>query len=487
MSDVGVVKKKALKSAKWMIITSILSMFCSYGSNILLGQISPETLGIYSAVNVFISSLTTFVGMGGAVVLSNFFPKMDSDVQKTQLLHTYIAISFGMYVVFAAVIVIFPEMNLLLSGGLDGIAKWVALLVMAPIYITMTIISYLLIALLEARISNIMSKLYTMLLPVVLLLVYLVDKRLLESHLALIIFCSVIVSNILAITLGVSFIKREKVIIRAKGFYLPKGFCFFAITTFMQALFSFLYKNADKMFLISLKDMGQLGYYQAIISIFTLVEFIPSLLGNVTIPYFSNILKVGNKKDVEESYERIEKYMLFFLVSCVIGVISLSDIALNMFGKEYIDFKYLLIILVVAKCIASLGFTNTPMMVVLEKNWLRLINSALQIAIQFSITFLCISKLGILAVVLGRTIGVCSAQIMPQLMIKYRSGYHIRISKAYYSGIVCTVFLGAIQIVFNPNIGLSIAFGVIGWFVFLIGGRFNKRDFTSMINMVLKR
>lgn len=487
MSDVGVVKKKALKSAKWMVITSILSMFCSYGSNILLGQISPETLGIYSAVNVFISSLTTFVGMGGAVVLSNFFPKMDSDVKKTQLLHTYIAISFGMYVVFAAVIVIFPEMNLLLSGGLDGIAKWVALLVMAPIYITMTIISYLLIALLEARISNIMSKLYTMLLPVVLLLVYLVDKRLLESHLALIIFCSVIVSNILAIALGVTFIKREKVIIRAKGFYLPKGFCFFAITTFMQALFSFLYKNADKMFLISLNDMGQLGYYQAIISIFTLVEFIPSLLGNVTIPYFSNILKVGNKKDVEESYERIEKYMLFFLVSCVIGVISLSDVALNMFGKEYIDFKYLLIILVVAKCIASLGFTNTPMMVVLEKNWLRLINSALQIAIQFSITFLCISKLGILAVVLGRTIGVCSAQIMPQLMIKYRSGYHIRISKAYYSGIICTVILGAIQIVFNPNIGLSIALGVIGWFVFLIGGRFSKRDFTSMINMVLKR
>lgn len=487
MDQVNEVKKRALKSAKWMVITSVLSMFCSYASNIILGQISPETLGIYSAVNVFISSLTTFVGMGGAVVLSNFFPKMDSDVKKTQLLHTYIAISFGMYVVFAAVIVIFPEMNLLLSGGLDGIAKWVALLVMAPIYITMTIISYLLIALLEARISNIMSKLYTMLLPVVLLLVYLVDKRLLESHLALIIFCSVIVSNILAIALGVTFIKREKVIVRTKGFYLPKGFCFFAITTFMQALFSFLYKNADKMFLISLNDMGQLGYYQAIISIFTLVEFIPSLLGNVTIPYFSNILKVGNKKDVEESYERIEKYMLFFLVSCVIGVISLSDVALNMFGKEYIDFKYLLIILVVAKCIASLGFTNTPMMVVLEKNWLRLINSALQIAIQFSITFLCISKLGILAVVLGRTIGVCSAQIMPQLMIKYRSGYHIRISKAYYSGIICTVILGAIQIVFNPNIGLSIALGVIGWFVFLIGGRFSKRDFTSMINMVLKR
>lgn len=487
MTNAGVVKKKALKSAKWMVLTSMLSMFCSYGSNILLGQISPETLGIYSAINVFISSLTTFVGMGGAVVLSNFFPKMDSDVRKTQLLHTYISLSFGMYVVFAAVIVLFPEMNVLLSGGLDGAAKWVALAIMAPLYIAMTIISYLLIALLEARISNIMSKLYTLLLPVVLLAVYLVDKSLLEMQLALIIFGSVILSNILAIILGVSFIKREKLICGAKGFFAPKGFFFFAITTFIQALFSFLYKNADKMFLISLDDMGQLGYYQAIISIFTLVEFIPSLLGNVTIPYFSNIIKVGNKKDVEESYERIEKYMLFFLVSCVIGVITFSDVALNMFGKEYVSYKYLLIILVVAKCISSLGFANTPMMVVLEKNWLRLINSALQILLQFSITFICISKLGILAVVLGRTIGVCAAQIMPQLMIKYRSGYHIRISKAYYSGVICATILGILQVVFDMNLAVSILIGITGWCAFLICGRFGKKDFASMLNMVLKK
>ena len=487
MNQVNEVKSKALKSAKWMVITSVFSMFFSYASNILLGQISPETLGIYSAVNVFISSLSTFVGMGGAVVLSNFFPKMDSEVQKTQLLHTYIAISFAMYIVFAGVIVIFPEMNYLLSGNLDGAAKWVALLIMAPIYITMIIISYLLTALLEARISNIMSKLYTMLLPIVLFIVYLIDKNLLETQLALIIFFTVIVANICAIILGVTFIKKEKMICKARGFYVPKGFFFFTFTTFLQSLFSFLYKNADKMFLISLEDMGQLGYYQAIISIFTLVEFVPSLLGNVTIPYFSNIFKVGNKRDVEDSYQRIEKYMLFFLVSCVIGVISLSDVALNMFGEDYVSYKYLLIILLVAKCISSLGFTNTPMLVVLEKNWLRLLNSALQIAIQFTITFLLISKLGILAVVLGRTIGVCCAQIMPQLMIKYKSGYHIKLSKVWFSGIVCAGILGIIQMEFDPNLGVSIVLGVVGWLVFLVGGKFGKKDFASMLNMIFRK
>ena len=487
MSEISVVKNKALKSAKWMILTSVVSMLFSCIANILLGNISPETLGVYSAVNVFISSLTTFVGMGGAVVLSNFFPKMDSDVKKRQLLNTYIAISAGMYVVFVLAILLFPELNTLLSGGLEGELKYVALFVMAPIFITMTVVSYLLIALLEARISNIMSKFYTVLLPIVLLVLYIVDSSLIEQNLALIVFCSLIAANLLAVLLGVTFIKKQKILVKASGFYLPKGFIPFTLTTFLLSLFSFLYRNADKIFLISLDDMGQLGYYQAIISILNLVEVIPNLLGNVTIPYFSNALKLGDEKVIVESYERIEKYMLLFLVSCIIGVITLADVGLRLFGQGYVDYKYLLMILLFAKCVSSLGFTNLPMMVVLEKNGARLISSAIQIAIQFAITFFTIGKLGIFGVVLGRSISVCLGQVIPQLTLRFKSGYSIKISRAYFVGVVCTAFLAYIQIYFDMNLIISIVIGILTWLFFIWAGQFRKDDFKRVLNMIFKR
>lgn len=470
-----------------MVVTSVISMLFSYVTNILLGNISPEILGTYSAVNIFISSLTTFVGMGGAVVLSNFFPKTESKEDKTRLLYTYTVLSFAMYVILVASILLFPDLNILLSGGLEGAPKYIALFIMAPIFIVMTIISYLLIAVLEARISNIMTKLYNFVLTIALAVLYYFNRSLIEKYLTLIVFISVIAGNIIAIILGFCFIKREKLLTKTTGFYIPRGFWVFSFTTFLQALFSFLYKNADKMFLISLGDMGQLGYYQAIISILNLVEFIPSLLGNVTIPFFSNIIRIGDKEEIEKSYERIEKYMLFFLVSCVLGVITLSDFILGMFGKDYIDYKYLLIILVVAKCVASLGFTNTPMMAVLEKNCIRLLNSTMQIIIQFTVTFLTIGKLGILGVVLGRTIGVCIAQITPQLVIKYKSGYDIRISKAYFAGIICTVTFGLAEALLNFNIIISLTAGISAWIIFLILGRFTKKDFKNMLTMLLRR
>ena len=241
------------------------------------------------------------------------------------------------------------------------------------------------------------------------------------------------------------------------------------------------------MFLISLGDMGQLGYYQALIAILTLVEFIPSLLGNVNIPYFSNMIKLGQKKEVESSYERIEKYMLFFLVSCVLGVIALSDVALGMFGEDYLPYKYLLVILVCAKCVASLGFTNTPMMIVLEKNHIRFLNSLGQIVVQFTITLLTVNTLGILGVVLGRITGVCLAQIAPQLIIKYKSGYDIKLSKAYLAGIVCTAIFGLAEVLLNLNLVISILLGITAWVIFLILGGFTKQDFRKMISMLLKR
>lgn len=487
MSEIDSVKRKARKSAKWMIITSVLSMLFSYITNIVLGKISAEVLGTYSAINVFISSLTTFVGMGGAIVLSNFIPKTESKADRAGLLCTYTAISFGMYAVLTIAVLLFPELNVLLSGGLSGAPKYIALFIMAPIFVVKTVISYLLIAFLEARISNIMTKLYTFLLAIVLLVMVVVNEPMIERYLTVIVILVDIVSNLLAIILGVGFIKKEKYLDKPTGFYVPPGFWAFSVSTFMQALFSFLYRNADKMFLISLGDMGELGYYQALISILTLVEFIPSLLGNVNIPYFSNLIKLGEKQEVEDSYERIEKYMLFFLVSCVLGVIALSDVALGLFDEDYLTYKYLLVILVCAKCIASLGFTNIPMLVVLENNHVRFFNSLGQIVIQFIITFLTINKIGILGVVLGRVIGVCLAQIAPQLVIKYKSGYNIKISKAYYPGILCTVALGMAETLCHFNLAVSILLGIFAWLLFLLLGGFTKNDFKSMISMVLRR
>lgn len=487
MSEINSVKRKAVKSAKWMVITSIFSMLSSYVTNIILGNISPEVLGTYSAINVFISSLTTFVGLGGAIVLSNFIPKTESKEDRTRLLYTYTALSFAMYGVMTVAILLFPELNTLLSGGLEGAPKYIALFILAPIFVIKTVLSYLLVALLEARISNIMTKLFAFVLAITLLVLSALNPALIETHISIIVFLAAILGNLLAIILGFCYIKKEQVLVKVTGFYVPKGFWACCLTTFLAAFISFLYKNADKMFLISLGDMGQLGYYQAITSVLALVEFVPILLVNVTIPFFSNVIKMGDEKEVESSYERIERYLLFFLVSCILGVVALSDVILGMFGKDYIAYKYLLLILTFATCISSLDYINSPMMIVLEKNRVRVLNGIAQILIQFTITYFTINKIGILSVVLGRSIGICLAQIVPHLVIKYKSGYNIKLSKAYFVGVICTIAAGVAELLLDLNVLMSILIAFIIWLLFLLFARFTKKDFRAMISMILKR
>ncbi|GAG75618.1 unnamed protein product, partial [marine sediment metagenome] len=58
--------QKSISGAKWTVILSIVAMPLGYAINIILGQISPEALGIYGLLSIFILSVTTFILFGGS-------------------------------------------------------------------------------------------------------------------------------------------------------------------------------------------------------------------------------------------------------------------------------------------------------------------------------------------------------------------------------------------------------------------------------------
>lgn len=428
-----------------------------------------------------------FVGLGGAIVLSNYIPKANNDYERLNIFYTYSVLTTIMYCIFVIVLFSFPNVSNIFIGEMSKQNKIISIFIMAPFFVAMIVISYLLTSLLEARISNIMSKINTLILPLGLIGLYFINKDYLLNNITLIVLIVYSLSNVISIVIGLIYIRKNLKINTKPKLYIPNGFVSFTTYSFIQAIFTFLYRNIDKMFLLTLGNLNQLGFYQAIIAVLTAVEYLPSLLGNVTIPYFSSIIKHADKKIVVNSYEKIVRYMLLFLVSFTLGVMAISEFIMLTFGEEYLPYKYLLVILLVSKCTSSLGFTNTPMLIVIEENRLRFINSLMQIAIQFTITYFTINKIGILGVVLGRVIGVNIAQIMPQLIIKYKSGYDVQISRAYFAGAFSSISYGAILITFDLNLILSITIGICFWIAFIILGSYSLRDIRSIKSLMFAK
>jgi O-antigen/teichoic acid export membrane protein len=478
------IKIKALSNARWMIVISVVSVLCAYITNLILGNISPETLGIYSALNIFLSSLTAFTVPGGPVVLSSLCPKIYDKGKKGGLFNAYAALSAIMYGVFIVVMLTVPQ----LSGPMErtGSIRYTAFFIMAPVFLAMTLVSCLLTSALEARISNLMTKSGALLLAAVLTVCAAADSSIIEKYLPRIFVACTVSANLLALFAGLLYVKKHKIIAFQKMLYIPKGFWPFVMTSFLLSIQSFLYRNADRMFVALLGSMNQLGYYQAIISVLMLVEYVPSLLGNITIPYFSEISGSG-AGEVVRSYENTEKYMLLFLLSIALGVMGLSGPLLSMFGEGYTDFRYLLIILIAAKCVSSRGFMNTPMLIALEKNRVRLLNGTAQTIIQFVITLLTIGRLGILGVVLGRTAGLCLSQIAPWYVVRYKSGYNIRLSRAYRCGVPLVCAYGLLCALSGLADAILIAAGIAVWLVFLRLGGFGKSDLPVIKRLIFGR
>jgi O-antigen/teichoic acid export membrane protein len=482
--DLTKTKAKAVNSAKWLVIISLASSVCAYFSTVLLGRISPEALGQYSLIQVFINFSTTCICFGGAVILGRYIPQEDDLVKRSRIFWGYVYMVVTMYVLYACALLFIPNFYLLLVGEEARSFQIMNVLLVLPMLITSVVISYFLLAVFEAKAANLIGKSFTIVLPIIIFAVGIINRPYLASNIKRVIFLALLIVEISAFLFGFRYINKKKLIKASFKPLYPEGSFQFLCYTFFMSFFSFVYQNVDKVFLASLGSMGQLGYFQAIIQIVTLIELIPSVLRNVTIPYFSVVIKSGVQEEIKRSYHYIERYCVLFVATACFGVMALSKPFLMIFGSDFAEYRNMLTFFLAAKVISSRGFVNTPMLVNLDKNNIRFLNSVIQITLQLSIIFLLIEYNGLLAVILARIIALLVAQILPQYILR-KSTLSIKISKEYIVIVIFSVIYAVVLYLIDISALIDIAIGMLIYCIafYLAGFRVNKvwKDAKSML------
>lgn len=479
------IKTRAITSGKWLVIISVISMLFTYGTNAILGKIAPDLLGRYSIVNMYLSTLSTFVGMGGATVFSTFIPKIKSMDDKVNFFYTYSLITFIMYMFFSILFLFFPSISKIFVGEMSFNLKLFATLFVGSSYVAMTIISYLLISILEARISNVMNKLYNFFLPIVIVFILFVDKDFLYSNIIIVVFLVITFSCLIGIIIGTISLKKDFSFHKNFKFYMNFRIIKFMIISYMQSVFTFLYNNIDKMFIIALGTLGELGYYQAVLTMATLLDFIPSLMSNVTIPYFSTIIATKNISLINESYHKIEKYMVGFTSTVSIMTLIFSKFLMLLFGIKYVEYSYLLVIYAIGKCIGSQS-CNTSLLIAFEYNKIRFINSLLQILIQFVISIILFDQYGVLALVWAKVIGLGFAQIIPRITLINIKEYKFKLPKAYSLSVIISLILGLLWLL-NIDYIYFIFLGLIIYFLFVFLSGYTIAEVRTIIRIFCKK
>lgn len=487
MEDISI-KDKSITGAKWTIFISILVVPLTYLLHMLLGRVGPEVLGTYSSIQIFIQSINTFVLFGGLSVLANFIPKMRDKDKISNFLFSYIIIVVIISFCSVLLLCFFPSLiKYLFKENLTNTLLYFFML-FAPVVIIFQLIRNALYGLLEIKISSILARFQLFGLLVFITFFVLFSKQLFKNYYFPILLIVIFSLDIIGLTQGLRALFRRVNFKKDFHFYLPDGFWGFAFSIYVGTVCGYGFANIDKLFILKLGNLNQLGLYQAVISIWLLVDFFPQMLLRVLVPMFSSYIAIGNKESMRKSYLTIEKYCIFFSISVGLFIICFSRELLSFFGKEYTDNYFLLIILVAGSSFSTLQYVNGPLLISTEKNKERLINSILRIVIQLALSFFLVDKIGILGIVLARVSALLIGQIIPIYVVVKKLPYNIKIPREFLPGAVIVLLCSIVCYLLDIRTSFySMVLFFASFSLFFMSARYNMYDLRFILNLVLRR
>jgi O-antigen/teichoic acid export membrane protein len=482
------IKQQSITGAKWIFITNTLNIPAAFMIAFFLGRISPEALGAFGLIQIFIGVITTFILFGGQTVLRNFMPKVSDPVSKGKVLFTYSLILLAMLMLMLGIFTAFPGLlEFFLRRKTTG-GAYVFFLIFSLVVVASELFSSASAGMMNIKISSI-SQAITRLLPLpIITLLFFTNRPFLKNYAWLFILSIYLISYAIGASINAAYLFKENRFKMKVGMYLPKGFVPFCLTTHLATIFSFLYNDADRIFMLRLNEMGGLGLYQAVLSISQFIDYAPRFLSAALVPLFSSLLAAQNQSALKKAYDMIQHYSVISISIIGLFTISFSRELLTIFGSTYADYNYVLAMFGFTGVICSLFLGNTTLLISNENNIFRLGVSTLQIIIQLSGTFIFINSYGILAVAGFKALGRVIANIINILYIIFFMPFYGKIPRNYLYGIFISGLCFGMRTFFIPQgllwSGVVFSFSL---FLFICLGKVTFKDITEFINIFQKR
>jgi len=486
------VVQRAITGAKWTIILSVIALPISYVTNIILGRLSPEVLGTYSLLNIFIIFVTSFILFGGNNVIVRFLPQIDRD-RRAPFLKGYLLVTVAIAVAAIAIIFFFPQiLELLLGENLPEGDLSYLLIILVPVVTLFFVFVYTLNALMEIKTSVILRQAIVYGNFVVFLVLFFFARTFFSEHASAIIWGFSLALYIVMALLS-WLLTRKKMRIAGKGNpsptklepYLPTGFWGFSLFVHASSIVYFVYDKVDQLFVVHYFNVGELGLYYAALQTALLIRFIPMLIGNVLLPTFSNLIASNDTELIHKGYQEVVKYNTLLTVVASLCCIFFSKEILGLFGVAYVGNHLVLVMLAIFLGMASMGGINSSLVIAKGRAGIYLLNSLAQIALQIALMFFLIGRLGVLGLAISRGASVILAQIGLILIVTRVLNMGIKIPRQYIISIP-TIALAAILYftVSSGSIIISVAsfLGCLAFFLYF--GRYSLRDVDFILRQL---
>lgn len=475
--------QKSLSGAKWTVILSLIAMPIGYTINIILGHISPEALGIYGLLNIFIISVTTFILFGGENVIIKYIPEIEKG-KKVSFLASYILIIFLIAMFAIGLIFYYPQILEFVFGHDFPLNLLPYLIIFIPVILIFSVFDSALIGLMEIKTSVILRYITTFGNFIMFSILFLFYKDFFRDHLWMIIFGLSFVFNIvsglfaLSLTLKIMKITSLKslsknrdcessqvnnedevascntswsfrIASKIKNFsiYLPVKFWSFALFVHLSTIIYFISDKMDQLFILGYFSIRDLGLYYSALQTAMLIRFVPMLLGSVLLPTFSNLIASKELGLIQKGYREVVGYNTLIVVPASLFCIFFSKEVLGLFGVGYEQNHLVLVILASFFSVTSIGVVNNSLIIAKGRAEIYLVGQIITPIFGFILMFLLINKLGILGLAIGKGAMFALWQFTSIVIVTKLLHIDIKVPKSYKIGLITSLVASLLYLV----------------------------------------
>jgi O-antigen/teichoic acid export membrane protein len=176
----------------------------------------------------------------------------------------------------------------------------------------------------------------------------------------------------------------------------------YSLYTLFSALIGFTVTQADKLFTLASQGLPELAVYNVAIVAASFTGFAPYALLTVLLPALSALHSTGKTAEMREMIRNYTRYVSIVVLPIAVGFASVAEIALRIFGLEYVSGLVPTMIVSVATGLTAIGAVYASALLATgELRWYTAAN-LLGLGALFGVSALTTSSLGIVGPALGR-------------------------------------------------------------------------------------
>jgi O-antigen/teichoic acid export membrane protein len=481
---------RIVSGMRWTLWLSILSLPASYGTAVLLARVSPEAIGTFGLLSLYIALSSAFFFLGGPAVAIKFFPELSAD-QRLALLVSYSLILVATTLPYQIAGSLWPStLRLFLGTGADAPFQ-VLILWLAPIYVAYSLVLAMLKAMMELKWAQFLTRIVTVGFFAICAILFFAGRRLLAAYYTQFIWGVYLGLALLATIVGIRRVWVLNSWTRPGAdihFFLPRHFWPFTLGLQATSVLGFLSARLDYVFILNAGGLGVLGRYVALMTIVSAVSMLATFILDSFLPSLTNTLAQG---DIEAARHTTEVYLRLMLSSGLAAaclVLFFAHPLVGLLGQRYQNLVELVLIAVPFAAVQVLNWFTGILLSAIGQPHCEAIAKTFRTAVFCTSFWLLWGHFKLLGAVLAWALAEVSNQGVSLYLLTRKMPFRFSLFATYVPFLTMTFSAAAAaRLIGSHGFLLSSAAWLVSMLCFGLMAKFTLSETSRLIRLVLVR